>query len=144
MDVDQALFGKETRRQQIIDDDDRVDVDEIGRAHAPDRTPERRCEVERTQDRELRQATAPEHPDGIERDMGGDPRQRPESRPVARQYAVYLGSGQSLAYGGDRLDECAIRSVKLVALVDAKDAHGDLSVTTAGRGRGAPHSSGSS
>src|ERR1043166_10163824 len=34
MDVDQALFGKETRRQQIIDDHDRGDVDELGRSRA--------------------------------------------------------------------------------------------------------------
>src|SRR6516164_11422099 len=138
MDVNQALLGEETRRQQIIGDDYSVDVDEIGRPHARDRTPERRSKAERTQSRELRQAAAAQNPDGIERDMGGDARQRCDDRSVARQYGGYLSSGPGLAYCRDRLDECAIRSVKLVALVDAKDAHGGWSVATVGRARVAP------
>ena len=78
----------------------------------------------RSDRQELGDVSAPNHKDRLYDDARGDLAQVRDDGSVARQHHFDVGVRPGRTYGRNGLDEATVRSIKLVALMDADNAHG--------------------
>ncbi len=124
MHMQDSFMSKEPRAHDVIDCSNRVDVDDIASAEAGNRPRQGRRQSEQALHQQSAQVPLARHPQRRDHDVIRDRLQQVGNWATARNQHLDMGRRKQAAYRGHRIDEAAIRSVKLVMGVHAENPHG--------------------